>query len=66
MSISRFIVGLFFMIFGIFLIGLSFSKGWIILIYGIPCLILGFVIFLNKKEDFIEQRKDLNKWKSKR
>lgn len=66
MSISRFIVGIFFMVLGIFLIVLSFTKGWIILAYGIPCLVLGFIIFLNKKEDFIEQRKDLNKLKVKK
>lgn len=54
------------MVLGIFLIVLSFTKGWIILAYGIPCLVLGFIIFLNKKEDFIEQRKDLNKLKVKK
>jgi hypothetical protein len=36
------------------------------LIYSIPILIIGLVIILNKKEDEIEQRQDLNKLKIKR
>ncbi|HOF43876.1 MAG TPA: hypothetical protein PLE51_01810 [Candidatus Pacearchaeota archaeon] len=36
------------------------------LIYSIPILIIGLVIILNKKEDEIEQRQDLNKLKTKR
>ena len=45
---------------GLFLIGLSFfvkEDSWVALMYGIPMLIIGIVIFLNKKEDVIEQIK---------
>ena len=58
------IVGTILMIVGMFLIGLSFfvkEALWVPLMYGIPMLIIGIVIFLNKKEDVIEQIK----WKKK-
>ncbi len=58
------IVGMILMIVGLFLIGLSFfvkEALWVPLMYGIPMLIIGIVIFLNKKEDVIEQIK----WKKK-
>ena len=45
---------------GLILISL-FSKTnsfWVALIYGIPILILGIIILLNKREDKIEKRKD--------
>ncbi len=35
----------------------SFEKSFILLVYGIPILIIGIIIFLNKKEDVIEQIK---------
>ena len=35
----------------------DFEESFVLLIYGIPLLILGIVIFLNKKEDVIEQIK---------
>ena len=61
MSISRLIVGLLFILFGIALIILSFFTHWLMLIYGIPLLIIGIVLLLNKNEDKIEQRKDMMK-----
>ena len=45
---------------GLFLIGLSFfvkEASWVALLYGVPLLIVGIIIFLNKKEDVIEQVK---------
>ena len=59
------IVGIIMMLGGLFLVGLAFfmkEAKWVALMYGIPLLILGIVIFLNKKEDVIEQIK----WKNKK
>ncbi|HNZ51950.1 MAG: hypothetical protein BWY36_00114 [Candidatus Diapherotrites archaeon ADurb.Bin253] len=55
-------------IFGIGLIWtiVCFFTLLFMLIYSIPILIIGLVIILNKKEDEIEQRQDLNKLKIKR
>ena len=55
-------------IFGIGLIWtiVCFFSLLFILIYSIPILIIWLVIILNKKEDEIEQRQDLNKLKIKR
>jgi len=61
MNISRLIFGAVFFIVGMLLIVLAFFTAWLVGIYGIILLILGVVIFFNKKEDKIEQRKDLNK-----
>ncbi len=44
-------------ILGIFLIGLSFFKGFFILFYAAPIFIIGIFIFFNKKEDEIEKIK---------
>ena len=58
------IVGIILIVIGLFLIGLSFflkEAPWVALMYGIPMFIIGIVIFLNKKEDVIEQIK----WKKK-
>ena len=60
MGRSQRIVGMILTIAGLFLIGLSFfvkEAPWVALIYGIPMLIIGIVIFLNRKEDVIEQIK---------
>ena len=54
---SRIIAGMVLMIFGAFLVGLTFfinEAKLVALIYGIPIFLLGIVIFLNKKEDVIE------------
>ena len=57
--ISRTLTGGFLIFAGIFLISLTFFELPLLvgLIYGIPLLILGTFIFLNKKEDKIEQIK---------
>lgn len=60
------IVGLLFVFGGSSLVVLAFFTGFWTLIYGIPILIIGVVLLLNKKEDEIEMRKDLNKKKSKK
>jgi thiamine transporter ThiT len=36
---------------------LSFKESFVLLIYGVPIMIIGFVILFNKKEDTIEQIK---------
>jgi uncharacterized membrane protein HdeD (DUF308 family) len=54
------IVGMIMSVVGLFLIGLSFfvkEASWVALLYGVPLLIVGIIIFLNKKEDVIEQVK---------
>jgi len=60
MNISRLITGLVMIIGGLFLIIWSFfikEASWVALIYGIPILIIGIFILLNKKEDKIEEIK---------
>jgi ABC-type bacteriocin/lantibiotic exporter with double-glycine peptidase domain len=53
---SRMVTGILMVIFGIFLI--LFVKELILLfIYAIPIIIIGFIIFFNKKEDDIEKIK---------
>ena len=58
-SVSRLIIGWALIIIGIGLTVLSFFTAFIILIYGIPLIIIGFAILFNKNEDKIEKRKDL-------
>jgi uncharacterized membrane protein YbaN (DUF454 family) len=65
-QISRTITGLVFIIIGFILLVLGVFTNFITWIYAIPLFIMGFFIFLNKKEDKIEERKDLNKIKTKR
>jgi len=60
MGRNQMIVGVILIVIGLFLIGLSFfvkEASWVTLMYGIPMLIVGIVIFLNKKEDVIESIK---------
>jgi len=52
--VSRTVTGIVMIILGAGLIGLSFLS-LIFLVYGLIVLILGIVIFFNKKEDKIEQ-----------
>jgi membrane-bound ClpP family serine protease len=59
-SLSRLITGLLFLIAGIVFIILAVTISWIMLIYGIPFFLIGLFILLNKNEDKIEKRKDLN------
>jgi len=60
-TISRTITGIFIIFLGLFLIIFSIIKDLWILIYGIPILIIGFLIFFNKKEDDIEKIKSRKK-----
>ena len=57
MDLIRTITGGIMIIAGIILIAVSPLLMYISLIYGIPLLILGWVIFFNKKEDEIEKIK---------
>jgi len=62
MKLSQLLTGMIFILFGIFLIIISFfvkEAFWAILIYGIPIFIVGFFILFNKKEDEIEQIKKI-------
>jgi formate hydrogenlyase subunit 3/multisubunit Na+/H+ antiporter MnhD subunit len=65
--LSSIIAGIVLIAIGITLILLSifasFEDSWVTLIYGIPSLIVGIVMLLWKKEDNIEQRKDIVKMK---
>jgi predicted phage tail protein len=70
-SVSRLIAGIFFVIAGAGLTAFSFNESFFLLIYGIPMIIVGVVLLLNKNEDKIEARldektqsKSLNKKKS--
>ncbi len=61
MNLGQLIIGVVFVVAGIILIPLgffgNFEDSWWVLIYGIPMLIIGVWILLNKKEDSIEQIK---------
>jgi uncharacterized membrane protein HdeD (DUF308 family) len=57
---SRTITGSIIIIFGIILTFFTLIYGrWTSLILGIPLIILGIYIFVNKNEDKIEKRKDM-------
>ena len=61
-KVSRTITGIALIIICLVLIILSFFFNdalIVLLIYGIPLFIIGFFILFNKKEDDIEQRKDV-------
>ena len=64
MNPSRLIIGIVLCIVGLFLIILALFGFWPVIVYGIILLVLGVVILLNKNEDKIEERKDLNKNKN--
>ena len=55
--ISRTITGICTIVLGMFLVVLSFMESFVIMIYGLPILILGFFILFNTKEDEIEEIK---------
>lgn len=65
-SISRLVIGVVFILGGIVLTVVSFFSSFIFLIYSIPLIVLGIVLLLNRNEDKIEERKDLNKKKTKK
>jgi len=54
MHISQLIIGTIFTIGGLALTIVAFFASLFILIYGVPLLIIGLVILLNKKEDVVE------------
>ena len=64
-TLSRTITGIILIIGGLVLSVVGFFV-WIALIYGIIILAIGIFILLNKSEDKIEERKDLNKKKAKK
>jgi len=63
--LSSIIIGILFIVGGLILIPLgifgNFDDSWVSLIYGIPMFIIGIILLFWKKEDDIEQRKDLVK-----
>jgi len=70
MHLSQLIIGIVFVIGGLVLTAVAFFVGLFVLIYGLPLLVLGIVILLNKKEDVIEpikkRRKKIRKHKYKK
>jgi len=62
---SRTITGTLAVIFGLFLTILGIFKDLWVLIYGVPMVVIGIFIFLNKKEDNIEQIKGRENYKNK-
>jgi len=54
MHISQLIIGIVFIIGGLILTVVAFFAGFFVLIYGLPLLVIGIVILLNKKEDVVE------------
>ena len=54
MHISQLIIGIIFIIGGAILTVVAFFVGLFVLIYGLPLLVIGIVILLNKKEDVVE------------
>lgn len=65
-SISRLIMGIIFIVGGFVLTVVSFFSSFVFLIYSIPMIIIGIWMLLNKNEDKIEERQDLNKKKGKK
>ncbi len=65
-STARKIIGSLVAVAGIGFIVWTFFSVWWLLFYGIPLVIIGIVIFFNKGEDEIEERKDLNKSEGKK
>lgn len=66
MSLSAKIFGWIFIFFGLVLIVVSFLKVWWVLIYGVPPLVFGIWMILNKSEDEIEKRKDIKNSRGKK
>ena len=54
MHLSQLIIGIIFTIGGLILTIVAFFAGLFVLIYGLPFLVIGIVILLNKKEDVVE------------
>ena len=68
--ISRTITGGLMVFAGIFIFFIPFlfgvRLGMFSLLYSLPLIVIGFFVLFNKKEDKIEERKDLNKIKTKK
>lgn len=65
MHISQLIIGTLFTIGGLVLTVVAFFAGLFLLIYSLPILVIGIVVFFNKKEDVIEpikKRRGGKKW----
>lgn len=56
-TVSRTITGMVLIVLGLVLVSISFLLKFVTLIYGVPLLIIGLFILLNKKEDTIEEIK---------
>ncbi|MBA7540972.1 hypothetical protein ES705_33276 [subsurface metagenome] len=54
MHLSQLVMGIIFTLGGLVLTIVSFFTEFFVLIYGLPLLVLGIFILLNKKEDVIE------------
>jgi len=63
MHLSQLIIGIVFTLGGLALTIVSFFVGLFLLIYGLPILVIGIVVLLNKKEDVIEPIKKRRKKK---
>jgi len=56
-TISRIVTGIIAILLGLFLIIFYLSEDFFVLVYGVPLIIIGIFILLNKKEDHIEEIK---------
>ena len=54
MHLSQLIIGIIFIFGGLVLTIAAFFTEFSVLIYGLPLIVLGIFILLNKKEDVIE------------
>jgi len=54
MHLSQLIIGIIFALGGLALTIVAFFVGLFLLIYGLPLLLIGLFILLNKKEDVVE------------
>jgi F0F1-type ATP synthase assembly protein I len=59
-SLSRLVVGIIFILFGIFFLVLTFFGPWWLVFYSIVLFGVGIAVLLNKNEDKIEEREDKN------
>ncbi len=64
-GVVRILTGIGLCTFGIAMTLIAIFSVWWLILYGIPSIIIGIVLFFNKSEDRIEERKDLNKMKDK-
>jgi len=60
-KVIRIVTGIGLCMFGVAMTLAAIFSVWWLILYGIPSIIVGIVLFFNKGEDRIEERKDLNK-----